>query len=103
MPQPDPERFMNQFVSWEVATKENKWQGRNISRWRNDEYDEAFRRPRGRARSGQARRAVHPHERPGRRRATAIIPLVEPARASSASLEPPAARLSGWDSDLSGC
>ena len=33
MPQPDPELFMNQFVSWEVANKENKWQGRNISRW----------------------------------------------------------------------
>src|SRR3712207_9567184 len=33
MPQPDPERFLNQFTSWEVATKENKWQGRNISRY----------------------------------------------------------------------
>ena len=31
MTQPDPEMFMNQFVSWEVATKENKWQGRNIT------------------------------------------------------------------------
>ncbi|MFJ5370706.1 peptide ABC transporter substrate-binding protein, partial [Bosea sp. CER48] len=31
-PQPDPERFLNQLVSWEIATKENKWLGRNISR-----------------------------------------------------------------------
>src|SRR6185312_14944584 len=31
--QPDPEQFMNQFCSWEVAQKENKWQGRNITRW----------------------------------------------------------------------
>ena len=30
---------MHQFVSWEVATKENKWQGRNITRWQNEEYD----------------------------------------------------------------
>ena len=38
---------MNQFVSWEVATKENKWQGRNITRWRNEEYDKAFRAAEG--------------------------------------------------------
>src|SRR5215831_2163061 len=42
MTQPDPEVFMRQFTSWEIATKENKWQGRNITRWRNDEYDKAF-------------------------------------------------------------
>lgn len=42
MTQPDPGFFMNQFVSWEVATKANKWQGRNISRWQNKEYDELF-------------------------------------------------------------
>ena len=29
-----PQLFMLQFTSWEVATKENKWQGRNITRWR---------------------------------------------------------------------
>jgi peptide/nickel transport system substrate-binding protein len=43
MPWPDPEPFMNQFVSWEIASKENKWQGRNITRWRSDDYDQAFR------------------------------------------------------------
>ena len=43
MTQPDPELFMNQFVSWEVATKENKWQGRNITRWQNEEYDKIYR------------------------------------------------------------
>jgi peptide/nickel transport system substrate-binding protein len=40
---PDPELFMRRFVSWEVASKENKWQGRNIPRWRSDAYDDAFR------------------------------------------------------------
>src|SRR6266704_281900 len=34
MTEPDPEAFMRQFTSWEVSTKENKWQGRNITRWR---------------------------------------------------------------------
>jgi peptide/nickel transport system substrate-binding protein len=43
MPQADPQFFMNQFTSWEAATKENKWQGRNISRWRNKDYDDVFR------------------------------------------------------------
>jgi peptide/nickel transport system substrate-binding protein len=39
---PDPERFMQQFVSWEVASKDNKWQGMNSTRWRNEEYDKNF-------------------------------------------------------------
>jgi len=43
MTQPDPEVFMNQFLSWEVANKENKWQGRNITRWTSDEYDKTWR------------------------------------------------------------
>jgi peptide/nickel transport system substrate-binding protein len=43
MPQADPQLFMNQYVSWEVATQENKWQGRNIVRWRNEEYDATYR------------------------------------------------------------
>ena len=43
MSQPDPERFMIHFCSWEVSSKENKWQGRNITRWRNEEYDRAYR------------------------------------------------------------
>jgi peptide/nickel transport system substrate-binding protein len=47
MTQPDPDLFMRVFASWEIATKENKWQGRNISRWGNDEYDKAFRAAEG--------------------------------------------------------
>jgi peptide/nickel transport system substrate-binding protein len=44
MPQADPQFFMNQFTSWEVASKDNKWQGRNVTRWQNKEYDEVFRK-----------------------------------------------------------
>ncbi|HEX5326524.1 MAG TPA: peptide ABC transporter substrate-binding protein [Acetobacteraceae bacterium] len=47
MTQPDPALFMIQFVSWEVASKANKWQGRNITRWRNDEYDKLYRAAEG--------------------------------------------------------
>jgi peptide/nickel transport system substrate-binding protein len=40
---PDPQPFMEQFTSWEAASKDNKWQGRNITRWRNEEYDKLWR------------------------------------------------------------
>jgi peptide/nickel transport system substrate-binding protein len=43
MTQPDPELFMNQFTSWEVCSKDNKWQGRNITRWKSEEYDKLYR------------------------------------------------------------
>ncbi|WP_199091784.1 peptide ABC transporter substrate-binding protein [Bosea sp. ASV33] len=42
-PQPDPERFLNQFTSWEVASKENKWLGRNVSRYTDPAADEAYK------------------------------------------------------------
>src|SRR5678815_5048530 len=42
MTQPDPERFMDQYLTREISAKANKWQGRNISRWRSDEYDKIY-------------------------------------------------------------
>ncbi|MBB3898875.1 peptide ABC transporter substrate-binding protein [Roseococcus suduntuyensis] len=47
MPQADPQLFMNQFTSWELSTRENRWQGRNITRWHSDEYDALFRAAEG--------------------------------------------------------
>ena len=47
MGEPDPRRFMDQYVSWEAASKANQWQGRNYLRWRNDEYDAAFKAAEG--------------------------------------------------------
>jgi peptide/nickel transport system substrate-binding protein len=43
MTAPDPQPFMRQFCSWEAAQKANKWQGRNITRFRSDEYDRAYK------------------------------------------------------------
>jgi peptide/nickel transport system substrate-binding protein len=40
---PEPQRFMDPFVSWEIATKANSWSGRNNTRWRNEEYDRAWK------------------------------------------------------------
>jgi peptide/nickel transport system substrate-binding protein len=39
----DPDRFMQQFVSWEASSKANKWLGLNRSRWANEAYDRLFR------------------------------------------------------------
>jgi peptide/nickel transport system substrate-binding protein len=44
---PDPGAFMRQFLSWEIATKANKWQGLNTSRWHSEEYDRAYRAAEG--------------------------------------------------------
>jgi peptide/nickel transport system substrate-binding protein len=40
---PDPEVFLRQFLSSEVSQKANKWQGRNITRWQSQEYDDAHK------------------------------------------------------------
>lgn len=43
MGQPDPATHVLQFASWEAASKENKWQGRNITRWQSPECDKLLR------------------------------------------------------------
>jgi peptide/nickel transport system substrate-binding protein len=98
MLQPDPQFFMNQGVSWEVATKANKWQGRNVVRWQNKDYDDLFH---------QAERELDPVKRAvmyiklndmivgdnyflpllGRPRTTALVGNLT-------------AHFSGWDNDL---
>ncbi len=42
MSQPDPREFMRRFLSSEMTSKANKWQGRNVTRWRNDEFDALY-------------------------------------------------------------
>lgn len=42
MAQPDAGLFMQQFLTREQATKDNKWQGRNYTRYSNAEYDKTL-------------------------------------------------------------
>jgi peptide/nickel transport system substrate-binding protein len=98
MNEPDPEFFMNQFVSWEIASKDNKWQGRNITRWHSEEYDKAYRAAEGEL--DPVKRAVlficmndlvcndHP-----------VIPVVNRPKVEALAnkLHAPG---SGWDNDL---
>jgi len=99
MTQPDAERFMDQYVSWEISQKANKWQGRNICRWVNDEYDKAFK-------------AAQSELDPVKRAAlyikmndlvvtnNVVIPLISRPRVRGANLKL-VSSLSGWDLDFS--
>ncbi|HEV8440362.1 MAG TPA: peptide ABC transporter substrate-binding protein [Methylomirabilota bacterium] len=40
----DPQFFMAQFLSWELPSRDNKWTGRNIARWRNAQFDQLWRK-----------------------------------------------------------
>ena len=96
---PDPHLFMNQFTSWEVASKENKWQGRNITRWRSEEYDKLYR-------------AAESELDPVKRAAlfikmndlliqnVVVIPVVWRPRVAAISHKLNDAVQSGWDSDF---
>jgi len=98
MTQPDPELFMNQFASWEIATKDNKWQGRNITRWKSEEYDKAFRDAEGEL-DPVKRAALFIKMNELVVGDYAVIPVVYRPRvaAISSKLQAP---LSGWDNDL---
>jgi peptide/nickel transport system substrate-binding protein len=98
MTQPDPELFMNQFVSWEMSSKENKWQGRNITRWRNDEYDSAFRKAQGEL-DPVKRAALFIRMNDLVCNDQAVIPVVYRPRVGAIAHKLHAS-LSGWDNDL---
>jgi peptide/nickel transport system substrate-binding protein len=40
---PDPQGYLRQFISEEFATQANKWQGDNLARWRNAEFDALYK------------------------------------------------------------
>lgn len=98
MTQPDPTTFMNQFTSAELSTKENKWQGRNITRWTNAEYDKLYKDAEGELdpvkRAAMFIRmndlAVGDH---------AVIPVVYRPRVAAISSKL-RADISGWDTDM---
>jgi peptide/nickel transport system substrate-binding protein len=98
MTQPDPELFMNQYVSWEMSAKENKWQGRNIVRWKSDEYDKAFRAAEGEL-DPVKRAALFIRMNDLVWENNVVIPLVYRPRVAAVSRKL-YAPLSGWDNDL---
>jgi peptide/nickel transport system substrate-binding protein len=95
---PDPQRFMDPFVSWEVSQKENKWAGRNSTRWRNEEYDRAFR---------AAETEMDPVKRAAQfirmndllTQNVVIVPFLWRGNASAVSNRLHGTEISGWDSN----
>jgi peptide/nickel transport system substrate-binding protein len=98
MTQPDPEVFMNQFTSWETATKENKWQGRNITRWRSEEYDKTFRAAEGEL-DPVKRAALFIRMNDLACGDQAVIPVVYRPRVAAVASKL-RVDLSGWDTDM---
>ncbi|MBP8296753.1 MAG: peptide ABC transporter substrate-binding protein [Burkholderiales bacterium] len=98
MTQPDPEIFMNQYVSWEISSKANKWQGRNVTRWTSSEYDKAYRDAEGEL-DPVKRTALFIKMNDLVIQNRVIVPLVARprVRASNLKLRVPE---SGWDSDF---
>jgi peptide/nickel transport system substrate-binding protein len=95
---PDPDVFMRVFTSWEIATKENKWQGRNITRWRNDEYDKAFHAAEGEL-DPVKRAALFIRMNDLVCKDAAVIPVVNRPKVQAVSNKLHPLR-SGWDNDL---
>jgi len=98
MPQPDPEKLMNQYLSTEFASKANKWLGRNSTRYSNPEYDKIYLA--AQSEMDPVKRAamfVRMNDMPIND--IAIIPVVYRPR-TSAAVHNLVAPLSGWDNDL---
>jgi peptide/nickel transport system substrate-binding protein len=98
MAQPDPEVFMKQFISEEVATKDNKWQGRNIPRWRSEAYDAAFHAAQGEL-DPVKRAALFIRMNDLVCGDNAVIPIVNRPRVQAISNKLHV-DISGWDNDV---
>jgi peptide/nickel transport system substrate-binding protein len=99
MTSPDPEYFMNQFTTWETASKDNKWQGRNITRWRSEEYDKVFRASEAEL-DPVKRSALFVKMNDLAIQNVVVIPVVFRPRVSGISSRLRDAVQSGWDSDF---
>jgi peptide/nickel transport system substrate-binding protein len=99
MTAPDPQRFMDQFTTAQISSKANKWSGRNVTRWSNDEYDRTWK-------------AAEAEMDPVKRAALfikcndlviqniVVIPVVWRPRVAAISTRLREAQQSGWDSDF---
>jgi peptide/nickel transport system substrate-binding protein len=98
MTQPDAGTFMNQFTTDEFATKENKWQGRNITRWSNAEYDQLHKASEGEL-DPVKRAAMFVRMNDLACGDHAVIPVVYRPRTAAISSRL-RADISGWDTDI---
>ena len=98
MTQPDPQVFMEQYCTWELAQKVNKWASRNLSRWQSAAYDEAHKAAQGEL-DPVRRAALFIRMNDLVSSDGYIIPVVFRPRVSAA-VNKLSAPLSGWDNDM---
>jgi peptide/nickel transport system substrate-binding protein len=98
MTQPDPGVFMEQYCSWQVSAKANKWASRNLSRWTNKEYDDTFKAAQVEF-DAVKRAAMFIKMNDLIYAGGHIIPVVNRPRVK-ATVNKLMAPLSGWDNDL---
>ncbi len=96
----DPDRFMQQWVSWEVCQKSNGWQWQNKCRWSSPEYDKAFRASEQEL-DPVKRAALFIQMNDMACNAGYVVPVAVRAQVTALS-KSISAPLTGWDIDLSG-
>jgi peptide/nickel transport system substrate-binding protein len=96
---PEPQRFMDPFVSWEIASKANNWSGRNNTRWRNEEYDRAWRA--AESEMDPVKRAAHfVRMNDLLTQHNVIVPMIWRANISAISNKLRNTDICGWDSSF---
>ncbi len=84
---------------WEVSSKENKWLGRNATRWRNEEYDRLWKA--AEAEMDPVKRAAHFIRMNDLLiQNVVVIPVIWRNKVAARSLKLKDTQNSGWDSDL---
>jgi peptide/nickel transport system substrate-binding protein len=100
MSQPDPREFMRRFLSSEAAAKDNKWQGRNVTRWVSEDYDKAFRDAMVEL-DPVKRAALYIHMNDLVCTAHNVIPIVNRPKVQAVSNKLRTPPIASWDNDLS--
>ena len=97
---PDPQGFMEQFASWEVAAKTNNWSRRNVTRFRDAEYDRLWKA--AEHEMNPATRAAHfirMNDLVVQR--GVVIPILWRNLVQAVGAKLRGVEISGWDSNLS--
>jgi peptide/nickel transport system substrate-binding protein len=96
---PDPQSFMEQFLSWEVSSKANNWQRRNKTRWTNEEYDRLWRA--AEVELDPVKRAAHFIQMNDLLiQNVVVVPIIWRNNVSAGALKLRGVELSGWDSEF---
>ncbi len=96
----DPDRFMQQWASWEICQKANGWQLQNKGRWSSPEYDRIFRVAENEL-DPVKRAALFVQMNDLACNAGHVVPVAVRAQVTALG-KSVSAPLTGWDLDLSG-